>query len=419
MTTAGIPPAPKLWNKNFTLWWAGTIQSALGSALAGIASAYLVLQITGSSSQMGVNLALSLMPSLLTPLLGAFADRLNVRTPLILLNLLRGVAQLTLGAAAWHGQVGIEILHFAAFFNGLIAACYTASSIGVTPRLVSSEDRPRATSLMQGGTQVAQLVGLVGGGALVGLAGSGLSLMLDGLAFLLFAALLWFVQIPARTRDTKATSVVMDLSVGLKYIRSSAALRLLPVQAFCINAALAPMEMLLPARMLTLGVGPSGFGLFMGLLMGGMASASLLFAVLGTKFRYRLASVVGFALSGLFFIALSLTNSAIQMYLVAFLCGAALATLNISLSLTFQTLVHPDFYGRVGSLLNTFGTIGAPLTLFALAPFADQVSLRAVFTAGGLMLLATAYLWATTLRHTKDTIVSPPTIYYSSCLPKQ
>lgn len=404
-------PAPttarSLWTRDFTLWWLGNVQSSLGSALAGIALAYLVLEETGSSGQMGLNLALTLLPSLFSPLVGALVDRLPIRLPLVILNVVRGGLQILVGMTAMSNQTTLEMLHLVALLNGIVAACYAPASMGITPRLVSPDQRPRAISLIQGSTQVMQLVGLVGGGALVGRVGSGPSLIADGISFLIFAVLLLFVRLPPRVQNLVPISLLADFTAGLRYARSSLALTFLPIQALFINAALAPIEMLLPARMQALGVGASGFGLFLGLLTGGMAGASLLLAFLGSRVKYRSLGVAGFALTGLLFLALASTWTAGQMYVLGALCGATLAMLNVSLSLTFQTLVHPDYYGRVGSLLSTFGTVGIPITLLGLAPIADLVPLRTVFLVSGLFLLSTAICWSAVLRRTSDTVVVP------------
>ncbi|ADV66637.1 MFS transporter [Deinococcus maricopensis] len=401
---------PLLWNRHFTLWWLGNAQSALGGALAGIALSFLVLHETGSSGAMGVNLALTLLPTLLSPLAGALVDRLPVRLPLIVLNVVRGGAQLLLGLAALHGPVGVPALHALALLNGLIAAFYVPASMGVTPRLVAPQHRARAASLMQGSAQIMQLAGLLGGGLLVSALGSGPSLMFDGMTFLLMAALLRAVQVPDPRARGARSSVRADLQAGVQYTRSSAALLLLPGLALIINAVLAPMEMLLPARMTALGVGAGGFGLFLGLFTGGMASSSLLLAALGARVPARLGGVLGFALSGGMFALLSVTRTAPQMYALAFACGAAIALLNISLSLTFQTLVHPEYYGRVGSLLNTAGQIGMPVTLLLLAPIADRVPLALIFSVTAAVLLLAAALWHAVMRRTPDAVITPATV---------
>ena len=67
----------------------------------------------------------------------------------------------------------------------------------------------------------------------------------------------------------------------------------LPLTALLVNAALAPMEMLLPKRMLALGVGAAGYGLFFGILLGGMVVGSLGLAWLDERARPRVLSVLG------------------------------------------------------------------------------------------------------------------------------
>ncbi|MHA0041609.1 hypothetical protein [Deinococcus sp. PEB2-63] len=107
-------PAPdRLWNRSFLLWWLSSAQSALGSALAGIATSFLVLHQTGSAGKMGVNLALALLPGLLSPLFGTLVDRLPLKVPLILGNVLRGALQLTVGLLALRGHVPLELIYAA------------------------------------------------------------------------------------------------------------------------------------------------------------------------------------------------------------------------------------------------------------------------------------------------------------------
>ena len=397
-----------LWSSNFIIWWIGNVQAALGGALAGIALAYLVLEKTGSSGQLGLNLAFTLLPSLFSPLFGTFVDRLPIRVPLIVLNLLRAGSQLGVGWLATQHQMSVEMLHVAAIFNGMVAAFYAPASMGITPRLVPVQRRAQAVGVMQGSAQVMQLFGLVGGGVLVNHFGSGPSLIADGVTSLLFSLLLLFVNIPPRTVGTIRTSFRLDFLSGLRYVRSSPVLMLLPLQAFFINAALAPLEMLLPARMQALGVGASGFGLFLGFLTGGMAGGSLFLATLGQRVQFKTTGTFGFISTGSLFLLLALTTTPVQMYALAACCGVALSVLTVSMSLTFQTLVHQDYYGRVGSLLNTFGTIGIPVTLLALAPIADQMPLHLVFSLCGFLFLGSACTWRATMRRTPDTVILPP-----------
>lgn len=379
-------------NTNFWLWWLGSVQSSLGSALSSIALALLVLKLSGSAGALGVNLALSLLPGLLSPLLGTLVDRLPLKLPLIAGNLLRGAFQLTAGGLALRGMVSVETLHVLAFLTGLVGAFYGPASMGILPGLVQKADLPRATGLMQGAGQSMNLLGLVGGGVLVGLFGSAAALIADGVSFVVFAAVTLLIRFPPRG-PAGPGRFWAEFRGGLRYVRGSLALTLLPVLALFINASLAPMEMLIPGRMQALGAGAAGYGLFFGMLIGGEVLGSLAVAALGERLRPRSVSAAALAGVGALLLVLALTRTPAEMYAVALLLGAVLAINNTAISLLFMTLVDPAYFGRVGSLLNMVGTLGMPLTLLALAPLADRVPIWAMFAASEAVTILAAGVW--------------------------
>ena len=403
---------PSLWSRNFLIWWLGNAQSSLGSALAGIALSFLVLKQTGRAGAMGVNLALSLLPTLFSPLFGTLVDRLPVLPPLVLGNLLRAALQLGVGFAALRGPVPLEALHTLALLGGLASAFYGPASMGVTARLVPASQLQRASGLMQGSTQTLTLLGLVGGGLLVSRLGSGAALIFDGVTFAFFAALLTLVRFPARTLTDVRAGFWIEFWGGLRYATSSPVLWGLPLLALLINASFAPMEMLLPKRMLALGTGAAGYGLFFGLMVAGVAAGSLFLAWLGERASPRVLSVAGLAGMGLCVGALALTHSAAAMYPLAALLGLFNAATNVSVGVIFQTRVAPEYFGRVGSLLSMVGTAGQPLTLLALASIADHISIAVIFAVAGGVTLLGAFGWAALLRADPHPApeVSPPAL---------
>lgn len=400
------PGPEKLWNRNFLIWWLGGAQSALGSALAGIATSFLVLHQTGSAGAMGVNLALSLLPALLSPLFGTLVDRLPVKLPLVVGNLLRAAMQLGVGLAALRGHVPLEVLNAVAFLTGLVGAFYGPASMGVTPRLVPPAELQRAGGLMQGAAQTMNMVGLVGGGLFVAHLGSGAALVFDGATFLLFGLLLTLVRFPAQQVTAAAETFWQSFAGGARYVRGSAMLVGLPLIALLLNAAFAPLEMLLPGRMIALGAGAAGYGLFWGLNLAGMALGSFGIAWLGERVNPRRLSVLGLAGMGAVVAALSLAGAPGPMYVLAFLMGLANAMTNLSISVLFQKRVDPAYYGRVGSLLGMVGMAGQPLTLLLLAPVADRVPISLVFVVAGVVTLLGAVVWEAVLR--REPAPTPP-----------
>ena len=397
-----------LWNRNFLIWWLGSSQSALGSALAGIALSFLVLKQTGSAGAMGVTLALTLLPALLAPLFGTLVDRLPILPPLLVSNLLRAALQLGVGFAVLNGTVPISVLNVLALVGGLATAFYTVAVMGVTARLVPTSQRQRAIGLIQGSSQAMTLLGLVGGGLLISQVGSGAALIFDGVTFVVFALLLPLVRFPARGPKKVRGGFWTEFGEGLRYAASSPVIWGLPLVALFVNAALVPMELLLPKRMLALGAGAAGYGLFFGLLEAGMIVGSLGMAWLNDRVAVRQGSVYGLCGMGLCILALASTQTTTPMYALAVVLGFFGAVGNISVMGIFQGRVAPEYYGRVGSLLNMVGTAGQPLTLLALAPVADHVSVALIFAvAGGVTLLGAAG-WSVLLRAERASV--PPVL---------
>lgn len=395
MTT---PTTEKLWNKNFVLWWLGSAQSAFGSALAGIATSFLVLHQTGSASAMGINLALALLPAVLEPFLGAWVDRIPLKAPLVLGNVLRGLLQLGIGFLALRGDVRVEYIYAASFLTGLIGAFYTPATQGMVARLVPADQLERATGLMQGASQTMTMLGLVGGGVLVATLGRAQSILLDGVSFLVFAGLLLLVQLPARSAPAEHEQFWDTFRAGIAYVRQSPVLWGLPLLALVINAALAPMQMLIPKQMLAFGAGEQGFGLFFGLFVAGSVVGSFGIAALGSKIPAAMASVWGMVAMGLSACALAMASNSMQMYIFGACMGLSSAFCNFGIGVIFQKRVDPEFFGRVGSLLGMVSMIGMPLTLLGLAPVADRLSFGAIFGAAGVVTVLAAAVWAGILR---------------------
>ena len=398
MTSDQASKPTTLWNKNFLLWWLGAAQSAFGNALAGIATSFLVLHQTGSASAMGINLALAMLPAILQPFMGALVDRWPLKLPLVLGNILRGLLQLGVGFVALRGSIPVEIIYVASFLTGLVGAFYTPATAGMVARLVPADQLERATGLMQGATQTMTMLGFVGGGFLVATIGKAQSLLLDGASFLVFAFLLLFVTLPARAPRKAGETFWQSFTAGVNYVRGSAIMLGLPVLALLLNASFAPLDMLMPKRMLALGAGEQGYGLFFGLLLAGGVVGSIAIATLGKKINPAQSSVWGMALMGLTTLGLAFAHSAPQMYALAVLTGLANAFTNMGIGVIFQKRIAPEYFGRVGSLLGMVGMIGVPLTLLALAPIADRIAISTIFTVSGVLALLGAFVWAAILK---------------------
>lgn len=383
-----------LWNKDFILWWLGSVQSSLGSALSGLALSFLVLHQTGSAGAMGVNLALSMLPALLSPLAGTLIDRIPLKLPLVAGDFARALIVGGVGLWALSGEVPLGLIYALSLLQGLIGVLYGPAAGALVPHLVPPQQLARANGLIGSASQTASLIGLVGGGLLVSRLGNAPALLLDALTFAVMGTLLLFVAMPRTPASSAPRGFWSDLQAGLQRMRASRVLMLVPVMAFFINASIAPMQMLLPKRMVELGAGAAGYGTFLGAVVGGMAAGSALMAALGTRVPARAGVGLGLALIGLGVGLMALAGSAPVLWTFGALLGLGSGVTNAALPTLLQQLVEPEFRGRVFSVLGMVAQIGMPLTLLLLAPVADRLSPALILLpAGGVTLLA-SLVWA-------------------------
>lgn len=393
MTATSSRPAP-LWNRSFVIWLIGSAQSQLGSALASIAMSFLVLHQTGSAGKMALTLAFALLPNLLMPLAGAWIDRVNLKLPLIGADIARGVLQLLVGGLAllW-GEVPLWLVYTAAFLNGLAGIFAQPAASAAVPALVPATELARANGLLGGVAQTAWLVGTLGGGFVVSAFTPAWAIVADGISFFIMAALLPFVNLPARTAPPEQTHLLADVRGGLRLMRRSKTLTFAPFMALLVNAVMAPVMVVTPKLMEQLGAGAKGYGTFMALENVGMMLASALIAALGARLPLRRSIGLGFFLTAAAYAGMWLLPQTTPLMICSAIAGFSLGILNIPTMTLLQQMVPADYLGRVMSVLITVSSFGMPVSLLILSPLLDKLPLPLWFGLGAGVLLLGGVNW--------------------------
>ena len=116
-----------------------------------------------------------------------------------------------------------------------------SASSAAFPRLVPESHLARANGLSGSVSQGAWLLGTLVGGVLVAQVGPPTALLLDGLSFLLMAGLLTLVRLPHLPAEKPGSDVLEDVRAGLRLMRRSKVLSLVPLIGLVVNAATAPV----------------------------------------------------------------------------------------------------------------------------------------------------------------------------------
>jgi MFS family permease len=375
-------------NARFLRLWIGQGISFVGDAVSMVALVVLVVQITGSASAVGGALVARLLPTILSPLAGVLADRVDRRRVLVASDLARAV--LVLGLVFARDLATIYIL---VFLMGLARTIFNPTVRAAFPSVVGGGDLTRANALIAGTFSTSIMVGPVLGGLLVASIGVDAAFLADAVTYLISAILLSTVPLPHPSRDSEEEGFVRELRSGFDYLLGARVPLAIVVGAFLtiltINATV-PAEVFLAKE--TFGTGDAGYGLLVSLWGGGMVLGSAMMAVLGDRINLVLlyflsifvgaSALVGTGLAPAFVLALGALTVE----------GVATGIDNVATDTILQKRVPEAFLGRVFSIRFLGYSAGEALAYPLGGLLVDAVGPRSTYLLAGIATAAAGLL---------------------------
>jgi MFS family permease len=202
-------------HREFRLLFAGRLTSLAGSAIAPIALAFAVLEITGSATDLGLVLAAGFVPQILLFLFGGVvADRLPRHRVMVAADVVDGVVQLVAAFLVIRGTA--EIWHLAALnaVRGGASAFFFPAAQGLTPQTVPTEQLQEANALLRLTSSGTNIVGTALGGLLVAAVGPGWALGWDAATYFAGALVIGLMRTPSSRPKAADTSVLTELRDG-------------------------------------------------------------------------------------------------------------------------------------------------------------------------------------------------------------
>jgi MFS family permease len=374
-------------NVRFLRLWAGQGISFVGDFVSTVALVILVVDLSGNASAVGGLLVARLVPTLASPLVGVLADRLDRRTILVASDLARAV--LILAAVFTRDLVVLYVLVFLmgvarTFFNPTIRAAF--------PSVVGEGDLTRANALINGTFSVSYAVGPAVGGLLVAATGVSAAFVLDAATYLISAAFLSRIPLPAPQTEEGA-GFFEELRAGLSYLAGARVPLGIVVGAFLtiltVNATV-PAEVFLAKR--TFGAGDAGYGLLVSLWGGGMVLGSALIGVLGDRIRLIPVYFLGIFVGALALTGTGLAPTFILALGVLAVAGASNGIDNVTTDTILQKRVPEAFLGRVFAVRFLTYSVGEALAYPAGGLLVDTFGPRTTYLIAGAATAAAGVL---------------------------
>ncbi|MFD8597272.1 MFS transporter [Kitasatospora sp. NPDC059646] len=377
---------PLLHHSGFRWFFAGRTISLLGSAMAPVALAFAVLDGSGRAADLGVVLAVRMVPMLAFLLLGgAIADRLPRRTVLLATHLGAGLTQGLVAALLLTGHYALGPIAALEFLNGLLTAFTSPALVGVLPEIVPREQLRPANALLGIASNGSKVLGPALAGLLVASVGPGWAVAGDAVGYL--PAALCLARLPAGRVRSRRAPLLPALRDGWTAFRGTR-------WVWWTTWSYCATNLLLTGPWQILGPELSGPALWGALLAARGAGLLLAGAAL-----YRLALPRLLAAGQLAGLTLPLPLLALGLHapLPWLLAAALTAGLGSALAATawdtsLQEHLPTGVLSRVSSHADVFSYLAIPLGQLACGPLAAQYGAHSLATTAALTQAALTLL---------------------------
>lgn len=385
-------------SKDFRCLWLGQLVSVVGDKVDQIALGLLVFQKTGSSLQMGITLAISMLPAAVFGMVaGTYVDRLDKRRTMLAADLVRAALVLSVPFVAERFS-SIVPVYVVALILATVGLFFEPAKLSLIPRLVSRDQLMAANSLDNATVSAAELAGLAFAAGLVASMGVRLAFFFDAATFLvsaLFIAAIRHREVVEGGAGGVFAGVRADLDDGLRYIWRHAVLRdLLSVYAVAMFAVAASVTFVYVLALETFQGGAPGLAIMdgaitVGLLLGSIAIGSSDAAGATRKLLWGLT-----AFAALHFL-LALTPSIAWAVPVLLALGIANMFFYVPMSTVLQTASMPSMRGRAFAAKQTLSRAFSVAGFVSAGAIAEHLGVRqSIVLVSALMAAVVAVGWS-------------------------
>jgi MFS family permease len=366
--------------------------SVFGDGITPVALTWAVLDLTHSGADLGIVLACQTIPLVLLALVGGvWADRLPRARLMVASDLIRAAVQLTGAALLLSGAAQIWQLALLAACHGAAEAFFRPAAGALLPQIVPTPRLQQANALMGMSDNFGWMVGPAVAGVLVGLIGAGGAIAVDGVTFLVSAAFLATLRVPAVLKTEAARGFFAEMRKGWHEVKSRTWLWTMLLRVcLVLFIVIAPFQVLGPLGLLEEGYGAVVWGWLQAVFSAGMIVGMLI----AMRYRPR-RPMVTVTLTGATAVA---TPLAMAIFGDPWVLGAVYTLRGVSVGVlvavwntTLQTQIPRESLGRVTAWDWMSSLALWPVGLAVAGPLAQAFGVTTMCWVTGILGLLVAF----------------------------
>lgn len=390
--TGSEPTFASLSVPNYRRFFLGQAVSLAGTWMQSVAMAWLVLQLTGSATWLGLNVALQTLPVLLLgPYAGVVVDRVDKRRLLVATQLVSACLALVLAVLTIDQRVTLGWVVLLSLMLGLVQAFDNPARQAFVREMVPGRLVRNAVTLNSVVVNVARAVGPAVGGVLIAWIGVGACFAVNAASFLAVIAAYLLMDVDQLRTPEPVPQEKGQLRAGLVYVWRTPGLRVPLLMMGLVGTLTYEFQVSLPALVTgTFHDGATALGwvtaaMGVGAVVGGLATA-------GRRATGTPVVTVAAAAFGVATLLLAVMPTVYAAGAALLLVGAASIWFLSTGNATLQMTAEPQMRGRVMALwaVAFLGTtpVGGPLIGWV----SQQAGARFALALGGAAaLVAAAY----------------------------
>lgn len=376
-------------HRDFALFWSSALVSSVGTWVQNTTVPFVVYDLTGSKSLVGVTAFLNMFPVVLVgPLAGSLADRYPRRKLLMVTQ----TAQAAVAAALWLVWLSggdsvpalMALVTLAALCSGLNIPAWSSYITELVPRA----DLLNAITLNSAQFNAARAIGPAIAGVTLATAGAAWAFFLNALSFGAVIVALNLVRAADVHREKLAGNVRTQFAEGWAYVKASPEIKLCIALVLLVAGLGMPLAQLMPSYAADVfDVGKQGYGLLASALGIGGIIATPIIGGWGSSVRRSRLVAGSIGLYGVVLLGFAQAPMLWFAVVCAAIAGACFLAVVSTLNTNVQLLVDERFRGRVMAIYVMGFTAAYPVGSLLQGWLADQVGVRATTTTAALILI--------------------------------
>lgn len=380
--------------RNFAWFFGSQFVNMSGSMMAGVALAFAILEVSDSASAIGQVLAARTIPLVVFMLWGGvIADRFSRALVIRLSNLMSALTQGAVAYLVLSGQAELWMIIVLEAINGTTAAVSLPAMDGMVPQLVPRAQLQPANVLLSMSRGVLAVLGPSTAALLVVTVGPGWALAVDAMTWLVAAALMVRVRIPAREPREGALkpSTLRELREGWEVFTGLRWLWITVSAAAVLNAIFMGSLFTIGPALADQTIGADGWGYAMSAWALGLLAMSIVLLRVSIRRPLR-AGMIALSLLGIPLVTYGLQPAVVPLVVTLFIAGAGMQVFILGWDLAMQENIDESMLSRVSAYDGVGSFVAMPVGQLIYGPIGDTFGYREVFVVSGIVYAAICVL---------------------------